>query len=261
MQYLLTYMRKNRRADQPLPPATRAPPPARHCRARPFRLRAPEECEYCDFIITTGEHDWVLSNLDSIKANTQLDGGGVVPALTHDHPYSKKGESNMGLIKAIGGAIGGVLADQWVDYIKCDAMPMNVLAAKGYKFVSNRSSNTKGSDNVISDGSRVDIADGQFMMIVENGRIVDFSAEPGQYLYQTGTQPSMLSGGFKGLAESFKQVGKRFTAGGQELSTQRGLLRQHQGAHGQQVGRGRRSLPGQRIQLLHEAERLRRIFL
>lgn len=127
----------------------------------------------------------------------------------------------MGLIKAIGGAIGGVLADQWVDYIKCDAMPMNVLAAKGYKFVSNRSSNTKGSDNVISDGSRVDIADGQFMMIVENGRIVDFSAEPGQYLYQTGTQPSMLSGGFKGLAESFKQVGKRFTAGGQELSTQR----------------------------------------
>lgn len=126
----------------------------------------------------------------------------------------------MGLIKAIGGAFGGVLADQWVDYIKCDALSMDVLAAKGHKFVGSRSSNTKGSENVITDGSRVDVAEGQCMLIVENGKVVDFSAEPGQYLYQTGTQPSMLSGGFKGLAKSFSEVGKRFTAGGQELATQ-----------------------------------------
>ncbi len=127
----------------------------------------------------------------------------------------------MGLIKAITGAVGGVLADQWVDYIKCDALPMNVLAVKGQKYIGPRSSNTKSDDNVISDGSRVDVADGQCMLVVENGKVVDFCAEPGQYTYQTGTQPSMLSGGFKGLAASFGQVGKRFTAGGQILSAQR----------------------------------------
>lgn len=126
----------------------------------------------------------------------------------------------MGLIKSIFSAARGVLADQWVDYIKCDALPMNVIVTRGQKFIGPGSSNTKSNDNVISDGSRVDVADGQFMMIVENGKVVDFCAEPGQYLYQTGTQPSMLSGGFKGLAESFKQVGKRFTGGGQTLTSQ-----------------------------------------
>ncbi len=126
----------------------------------------------------------------------------------------------MGLIKAIINAGKNVLADQWVDYIKCDALPVNVICQKGEKYIASGSSNTKSGDNVISDGSRVDIADGQFMMIVENGKVVDFCADPGQYIYNTGTQPSMLSGGFKGLAESFKQVGKRFIAGGQVLSQQ-----------------------------------------
>ena len=126
----------------------------------------------------------------------------------------------MGLIKAIINAGKNVLADQWVDYIKCDALPVNVICQKGEKYITSGSSNTKSGDNVITDGSRVDVADGQFMMIVENGKVVDFCAEPGQYTYNTGTQPSMLSGGFKGLGESFKQVGKRFTAGGQVLSQQ-----------------------------------------
>lgn len=126
----------------------------------------------------------------------------------------------MGLIKAFTGAVGGTLADQWVDYFRCEALPMNVLAVRGQKHTDSRSSNTKGSDTVITDGSRVDVADGQCMLIVENGKVVDFCAEPGQYTYQTGTQPSLLSGGWNGLAESFKQVGKRFTAGGQELSSQ-----------------------------------------
>ena len=126
----------------------------------------------------------------------------------------------MGLIKSIMSATRGVLADQWVDYIRCDSLPLNVLVAKGKKYVGPGSSNTKGGENVITDGSKVDVADGQCMLIVENGKIVDFCAEPGQYVYQTGTQPSMLSGGFKGLADSFRQVGKRFTAGGQVLSSQ-----------------------------------------
>lgn len=127
----------------------------------------------------------------------------------------------MGLIKALTGAVGGTLADQWVDYFKCDSLAVNVLAKKGEKYISNRSSNTKASEDVITDGSRVDVADGQCMLIVENGKIVDFCAEPGQYTYKTGTQPSLLSGGFKGLGDSFKEIGKRFTAGGQQLTAQR----------------------------------------
>lgn len=126
----------------------------------------------------------------------------------------------MGIIKAIVSAGKGVLADQWVDYIKCDALPVDIICQKGERYVPSGSSNTKSGDNVISDGSRVDVADGQFLVIVENGKVVDFCAEPGQYIYQTGTQPSMLSGSFDGLSESFRQVGKRFTAGGQVLSQQ-----------------------------------------
>lgn len=109
----------------------------------------------------------------------------------------------MGLIKAITGAVGSAMADQWLEYIKCDAMPANILAMRGRKETTRRSSNTKGEDNVITDGSRVDVADGQCMLIVENGRVLDFCAEPGQYVYQTGTQPSLFSGGFDNLSSDF----------------------------------------------------------
>ena len=79
----------------------------------------------------------------------------------------------MGLIKAISGAVGGVLADQWKEYFYCEAIPANVLATKGQKRVSGRSSNTKGEDNIISNGSVIAIADGQCMCIVEQGKVVD----------------------------------------------------------------------------------------
>ena len=127
----------------------------------------------------------------------------------------------MGLIKSIFSAGRGVLADQWVDYLKCEPMSNDVLARKGYRVVGSGSSNTKGSDNVISNGSRVDVADGQFMMIVENGKIVDYCAEPGQYLYKTDLQPSLMGGGFGDLGKSFAEVGKRFLGGGQVMGTQR----------------------------------------
>lgn len=126
----------------------------------------------------------------------------------------------MGLIKAITGAVGSELADQWVDYIKCDALPMNVLAVKGEKYVTGKSSNKKSGENIISNGSRVDIADGQFMMIVENGKVVDYCAEPGQYTYKTDLEPSLLGGGFSDLGKTFKEIGKRFTAGGQPTHSQ-----------------------------------------
>ncbi len=127
----------------------------------------------------------------------------------------------MGLIKAFGGAARTTLADQWKEFIYCDAMSADVLMQKGQARIGERSSNTKRDENIISDGSKVAVNEGQCMLIVENGRIVDFCAEPGEYLYQTGTEPSMLDSGWHGLKESFKKVGKRFTFGGQPENDQR----------------------------------------
>ena len=129
----------------------------------------------------------------------------------------------MGLIKAAAGAFGGVLADQWKEYFYCDAMPANVLAVKGQKRSSGRSSNTKGMDNIISDGSVIAVADGQCMLIVEQGKVVDLCAEPGEYKYDASTEPSLFSG--KDLAgnigDVFKNMGKRFGFGGDAPKDQR----------------------------------------
>jgi len=127
----------------------------------------------------------------------------------------------MGLIKAGLGAIGGVLADQWVDFITCDSLSGDVLMAQGKKPQQSRSSNTKGSENIISNGSKINVADGQCMLIIENGRIVDYCAEPGQYTYNTQLQPSLLGGGLKDLGASFVQIGKRFVAGGAPTDQQK----------------------------------------
>ena len=127
----------------------------------------------------------------------------------------------MGLIRAFSGALGSTLADQWEEYIYCDALSADVLMQKGQARVGGKSSNTKRSENIISDGSKIAVNDGQCMLIVENGKVVDFSAEPGGYIYQTGTEPSMFDSGFKGLKESFKKVGKRFIYGGQPENDQR----------------------------------------
>ena len=121
----------------------------------------------------------------------------------------------MGLIKAAFGAAGGVLADQWKEYYYCDSLPENVLMVKGEKRTGRRSSNTKGSDNVITNGSIIAVADGQAMIIVENGRIAEFCAEPGEFTYDTSAEPSVFSGSFgESLKESFKTFGRRFTFGG-----------------------------------------------
>jgi membrane protease subunit (stomatin/prohibitin family) len=127
----------------------------------------------------------------------------------------------MGLIKAIMGAAGGVLADQWVDFFAADAMPHDVLMRPGAKVQQGRSVNVKGSENIITNGSKINVADGQCMLIIENGRIADFCAEPGQYTYNNAIQPSLLGGGLKDLGPSFAQVGKRFLAGGAPTDQQR----------------------------------------
>ena len=100
----------------------------------------------------------------------------------------------MGLIKAAFGAMGSTLADQWKEYFCCDSLDGDVLVARGEKRINGRSSNTKGNDNVITDGSNIAVADGQCMMIVENGKILDVCAEPGAYTYQTGSSPSVFGG-------------------------------------------------------------------
>ena len=128
----------------------------------------------------------------------------------------------MGLIKAGLGALGGTLADQWKEFFYCEALDNNVLMTKGQKRTSDRSSNTKGEDNIISNGSGIAVADGQCMIIVEQGKIVEVCAEPGQFTYDTSTEPSIFTGGLgKGILDTFKTIGKRFTYGGDTGKDQR----------------------------------------
>ncbi len=128
----------------------------------------------------------------------------------------------MGLIKAGIGALGGTLADQWKEFFYCDALENDVLMRKGAKRISGRSSNTKASDNLISNGSGIAVADGQCMVIVEQGKVVEICAEPGEYTYDTSTEPSIFSGKFgESLLNTFKVLGKRFTYGGDTGKDQR----------------------------------------
>ena len=122
----------------------------------------------------------------------------------------------MGLIKAITGAAGGVLADQWKEFIYCESMPEDVIVTKGQKKVSGRSSNKKGSDNIITNGSLIAVNEGQCMIIVEQGKVVDICAEAGEYTYDASTEPSVFCGDLgTGVKEVFKNIGKRFTFGGE----------------------------------------------
>lgn len=128
----------------------------------------------------------------------------------------------MGLIKAGLGALGGSLADQWKEFFSCDALDNNVLVVRGQKQVSGRSSNTKGNDNVISNGSGIAVADGQCMIIVEQGKVVEVCAEPGEFTYDSSSEPSIFAGSLgKGIIDTFKTIGKRFTYGGDTGKDQR----------------------------------------
>ena len=128
----------------------------------------------------------------------------------------------MGLISAALGAAGGTLADQWLEFFYCEALPGDVLIKKGQKQTSKRSSNTKGNDNIISNGSGIAVADGQCMIIVEQGEIVDLCAVPGEYTYDKSTEPSIFYGGLgKGIINPFKTFAKRFAYGGDTGKDQR----------------------------------------
>ena len=130
----------------------------------------------------------------------------------------------MGLIKAAMGAAGGVLADQWKEFFYCDSMPPDILMMKGQKQTSSRgrSSNTSGEDNIISNGSKIAVNNGQCMMIVESGKVVDVCNEPGEYIYDMSTEPSIFTGGLEqGLRDMWGQMKERFTFGGDTGKDQR----------------------------------------
>lgn len=128
----------------------------------------------------------------------------------------------MGLIQALKGATTGILADQWKEFFYCDALPVDVLVKKGQKRTSGRSSNTKGEENIISSGSAIAVADGQCMIILEQGKVVEVCAEPGEFIYDASTEPSIFAGNLgESIKASFKQLGKRFTFGGDTAKDQR----------------------------------------
>lgn len=129
----------------------------------------------------------------------------------------------MGLIKAGIGAVGGVLADQWREFFYCEGLAADMLVVKGRKRISSqgRSSNTNTEDNIITNGSKIAVNNGQCMIIVEQGRVVDICAEPGEYIYDMSTEPTVFDGGLPNVKAVFQRIGKRFTFGGDTGKDQR----------------------------------------
>ncbi len=125
----------------------------------------------------------------------------------------------MGLILATLSAASSTLRDQWKEYFYCESIPNNILAVKGQKKVNGTNF---GNDNIITDGSVIAVADGQCMIIVEQGKVVDICAEPGEYKYDSSTEPSLFTGSLsEGIKNVFAQFGKRFTFGGSPSEDQR----------------------------------------
>lgn len=128
----------------------------------------------------------------------------------------------MGLLKAGIGALSGVLADSWRDYFYCDALSSDVLAARGFKKVDKKSSNTKGSDNVISNGSIINVNEGQCALIIDSGKVAEVCAEAGEFVYDQSSEPSIFYGKLgDSIKQTFKEIGKRFTFGGSAPVDQR----------------------------------------
>lgn len=134
----------------------------------------------------------------------------------------------MGLIKAIGeaiGAVGGGLSTTanaaWVDYFESGDMSGGILMKRGDKIVGPKSKNNKGDQNMITSGSGIDVQENQCMLLVENGRIVEFCAEPGRYTFDNSLAPSYLTGNNKGLMALATTLGQQVLAGGQRTNTER----------------------------------------
>lgn len=123
----------------------------------------------------------------------------------------------MGLISAAIGAAGGVLGDQWKEFFYCDSLSPEILVAKGHRRKTSRWSSNDGDDNIITNGSRISVNDGQCMMIVQNGKVIDFCADSGEYIYDKSAEPSLFDSK-KTLAENIQDIffamKERFAFGG-----------------------------------------------
>ena len=128
----------------------------------------------------------------------------------------------MGLIKAALGSFSSVLGDQWREYFYCDSMDDDVLVSKGSKRIGSRSNNTKNSDNIISNGAVIAVNEGPCMMIVEQGQIVEFAAEAGEFTWNSSTEPTIFCGDlYDGLKGSWETLKRRFTFGADTAKDQR----------------------------------------
>ncbi len=124
----------------------------------------------------------------------------------------------MGFIRAAAGALGGTLADSWLEYITADNMGSNTVVTRGVQITrGKRGSNTKATPNTISNGSKIEVGPNQLMILMDSGRIVDYCAEEGCYEVFQSSAPSMFNGE---LADSVKDTFQRFKFGGQPGSTQ-----------------------------------------
>ena len=128
----------------------------------------------------------------------------------------------MGLIKAAMTSVSTLLGDQWREFFICESMPENVLAVKGKKRISSNSSNTNGTDNIITNGAVIVVNKGQCMMIVDQGQIVEFAAEAGEYTWDSSTESTIFYGGLgQGIKGSWETFKRRFTFGGDTAKDQR----------------------------------------
>lgn len=119
----------------------------------------------------------------------------------------------MGIIKAATSTIGGGLADQWLEVIEPDNMSDSTVMTKGVKVRRNdkRGANRKGTEDVITDGSVIHVYPNMMMLLVDGGRIIDYTAEEGYYTVKNELAPSMLNGSLKdAISETFD----RFKFGG-----------------------------------------------
>ena len=128
----------------------------------------------------------------------------------------------MGLVRAAGAAASTLMGDQWREYFYCNSLDNDTLMVKGQKKIGPKSSNTKGADNIISNGALIAVNDGQCMIIVEQGAIVEVSAEPGEFIFDSSSEPSIFYGSLgENLVNSFKTFVKRFAFGGDTAKDQR----------------------------------------
>ena len=126
----------------------------------------------------------------------------------------------MGLIKALSGATTSALGDQFKEFVTCPTIAKNVIIQKGV--VNHGEGNKNPSEGIISNGSTIAVPQGMAMMIIDNGEIKEFTAEAGTFYYDTSSEPSIFTGGLgKGIIDTFKTIGKRFTYGGQTAKDQR----------------------------------------